>query len=145
IVQDGATFTWNATQFDARARPTSVTRGSSLSSSVAPNSIVETTEYHDRLDTWVLGQIKKITSDGSVAVENIYYANSPDLYQTKAFGVLKQSFTWNPDGTLASLADGAGHATTFSNYKRGYPQQVLYADGALLNASVNNDGDVEWL
>ena len=145
ITQDGATFKWEASAFDARARPTTVKRSSTLSSTNAPNERTETTEYHDNFSKWILGQTKKVTAGTKVVAENDYNATTADLESVKEFGVLRQSLEWYGDGTLRKVIDGAGNATTFGSYKRGYPQSVQYADGTSLSASVNADGDVDWV
>ncbi|MDB5962292.1 MAG: hypothetical protein JWP59_3586 [Massilia sp.] len=140
--QQGATFTWTANTFDDSARPVSVTRASSLGF-----TRTETTEYADNYPAWVLGQIKKVTesSTGKFMVENGYNASSALLESVKKFSLVQQTMTYNPDGTLATKSDALGHSTTFSNYKRGIPQNVQYADGSTESASVNDDGTIEWI
>lgn len=60
--------------------------------------------------------------------------------QGYAFGKLVSSKVWNADGTLHSVSDGNSHATTLSNWKRGLPQLVTYADSHTESAVVNDAG-----
>ncbi|MBO9828344.1 RHS repeat protein [Xanthomonas sp. A2111] len=57
-----------------------------------------------------------------------------------SFGKILQSFSYNGDGTLASITDGNGNVTSVSNWKSGVPQYIRYADGATQAASVNDSG-----
>lgn len=45
-------------------------------------------------------------------------------WKTYAFGKLQQTITYHPDGTVATVSDGRGNATTISNWKRGIPQHI---------------------
>lgn len=104
-------------------------------------SKTETIEYFDDLATWVMGQQKKLTVDGVVAAETTFNANAQP--QTiKSFGKLQQTLTYNANGTLATIKDGNNNLTTLSNWKRGFPQNILYADNTTESAVVNDNG---WL
>ena len=63
ITQQGATFTWQATAFDTRARPTAVSQFSSLG-----HSRTESTSYFDQTRLWVLGQVasRGVRTEGAV-------------------------------------------------------------------------------
>lgn len=47
---------------------------------------------------------------------------------------------WNTDGTLHTVADGKGQTTTLSDWKRGLPQTVMFADNSQQSAVVNDAG-----
>lgn len=135
--QQGATFSWVANAFDTKARPTSVTKSSSLG-----YARTEITAYADNTTKWVLGQTDSVTESGSgdVMVKNTYDATTAALLSTSRFGKLQQSMTYFADGTVNTRADGKGNTTTFSNYKRGIAQNVSYADTTAESAAVNNIG-----
>ena len=140
ITQQDVNFTWDASGFDTKARPATVVRSS------PGNSRTETTEYFDHLPKWVLGQVKKVESGTKVMVENAYdEALTGNLLSTKKFGLMDQRFTYYPDGTLWTRADGLSQTTTFSNYARGLAQNVLYADGKTESAWVDNMGLIRWV
>jgi hypothetical protein len=143
ITQQGVDFIWEAgpgiNGFDEFARPKTVTRSSSL------GSRTEVTTYSDNLAKWVLGQVGTVTSGGKTMVENSYNPSSALLQGVKNFGLQQQTMTYYADGTLATKADGLGQTTTFTNYKRGIPQNARYADGSTESAQVNNDGTIDWI
>src|SRR6185312_1490285 len=134
ITQDGATFTTAVNSFDAFARPTSEAASSSLG-----YSKTDTTSYQDDLNLWVLGLTTSTATNGITSSQTTY--TSLDLpYQQYAFGKLVSTKAWNSDGTLASVADGDGNSTTFSNWYRGLPRSVGFADGTSESAVVNGNG-----
>ncbi|MDM4766036.1 RHS repeat-associated core domain-containing protein [Pelomonas sp. SE-A7] len=133
--QDGVTFTRTVNAFDSYARPTSVTRASSLG-----YSRTEITGYADRPALWVMGQLESTSVGSLVPVLNTYEASTANLLSTKSFGVTQASYAWNSDGTLASRTDGAGRSTTFSNWYRGLPRSITYPTGAAESATVNEHG-----
>jgi YD repeat-containing protein len=139
ITQQGITFTWEATDFNNFAQVTAVTRASSLG-----QSRIESMAYDNNLGKWVLGQISSVTEgSGKVMVSNGYNPGTANLESVSKFGRLYQSMTYNPDGTLATRSDPAGHSTSFSNYKRGIPQYVAFPDGGSASAVVNNIGGID--
>lgn len=145
VSQQGVDFTWQVNGvggIDTKGRPVDVTRSSSLA-----NSRTERTTYFDQLDKWVLSQVASVTeaSTGAVPVANAYDASTGTLSSVTRFGRLDRSMSYYGDGTLQTRSDGAGHVTTFSNYMRGIPQNVSYADGSAESAYVNNIGVITWL
>lgn len=144
IVQDGATFTWQVDGsctgatglcFDQFARPTKVTKSNTLGFSKN-----DATEYRDGLTRWVLGQVQRSTTNG-IETDRTEFDAATDLpLRGYAFGKLQQTLTYNADGTIATAADGNNNVTTFSNWKRGLPQTVAYADGFSASATVDDNG-----
>lgn len=137
ITQQGVNFNWSASGFDVKARPTVVTRSSSLGS-----SRTETTVFKDHTSKWVLGQVESVTeaSTGAVMVANVYDPSTATLTSTTKFGRLDQSFTYYPDGTLWTRKDGLNQTTTFANYMRGLARNATYADGTTESATIENRG-----
>lgn len=134
VTQDGATFTTAVNSFDDFARATGETESSSLG-----YSKTDTTTYADDLNRWVLGLVTASATNGIAQAQTTY--TSEDLpYQQYAFGRLDSTDTWNGDGTLASSTDGDGNTTGYSNWYRGLPQTVTFADGTGESASVNGAG-----
>jgi YD repeat-containing protein len=151
IVQDDASFTTDVNSFDVFARVTSETGHNSTGGWTRTT----TTAYHDDLDKWVLGQTSSTsvlgtavpctstTSSNTDLTTCTIYDSTTDLpLQGYAFGKLVSSKVWNADGTLHSVSDGNSHATTLSNWKRGLPQLVTYADSHTESAVVN---DAAWI
>ncbi|MDO8653460.1 MAG: hypothetical protein Q7R66_14835 [Undibacterium sp.] len=135
--QQGVTFTWQANSFDTKARSNSITRFSSIG---IPRT--ETTVYWDNLSKWILGQIDSVTesSTGAVMVKNTYDGIYSNLLTTSHFGHLDQTLSYNADGTLYKRKDGKNQIITYTNYKRGLAQNVLYPNGTSESAIVENIG-----
>ena len=131
IVQQGRTFTRSISAFDYFARP--------LTENVGGRT--ELTEYEDSTSAWVLGQVKKRTVAGFVTESTTF--NAAHLpYELYANGLKVQTLTYNPDGTIATAKDGRGNITTVSNWYRGVPRNVLFADGQAQQATVSAAGFV---
>ncbi|QQP94770.1 RHS repeat protein [Lysobacter enzymogenes] len=139
--QDGATFNRAINAFDALARPVNTTAWSSGTAS--DGSRTTTTEYHDDLALWVLGQVKKENNanTGWIVSRTEYDAQARPS-QRYAFGRLVESYGYNADGTLATVTDGGGNVTALSAWKRGLPQSIQYADLTGDSAVVDDNG---WL
>ena len=137
ISQQGVTFTQTVTAFDGYARATATTRASTLGYSRA-----HSTTYYDHTSLWVLGQVATRTIAGVAASSTSFNAATALPSAWYKFGKLQSSYTFNTDGTLYTVKDGLNQTTTFTNYKRGLPQNIGYADGTGISAVVNNIGTI---
>lgn len=135
ISQDGANFNSQVDGFDAFARATSTRKWSSIWSAVR----TEVPTYYDDWGRWVLGQTAKLTVN-NVVVNETSFDGSSNPAVLKSFGRVVQSLTYNADGTIATAKDGKDNKTTLGGWKRGIPQNVLYADSTTQSATVNNLG-----
>ncbi|WP_273455134.1 RHS repeat domain-containing protein [Nevskia ramosa] len=137
ITQSSTTYTNSVNSFDSLARELSVTRGNSLGS-----SRTDVTAYQDDMAKWVLGLVTSSTNSDTGLVESAtdYNSTSQLPEKTYSFGLLQQSFAYNPDGTLATITDPLNRSTGLSQWKRGAPQRVDFADGTAMTAVVNNQG-----
>lgn len=105
----------------------------------------ETIEYHDDLSLWVVGQVKRTTTNGieSSRTDYDWLAMPTTSY---VFGRRQQTLGYYTDGTVATIKDGNDYITTASNWKRGIPQMIQYPataespSGATVSASVNDLG-----
>jgi RHS repeat-associated protein len=128
--------------FDYLARPVMVTMNSNLG---AGGSRTETTAYDDKPGPWILGNVASVSVSG-VAVHSVdnVYDDLGRLLNTKKFGIPQKSYTYFTDpndlakGAVATMADGAGHTAHYSNYKRGFPQDVTFADASTLHVDVDD-------
>jgi len=113
---------------------------------------VETITYKDDLSAWILGQVERTTASGVVAgrvyaereVSRTEFTARMQPYRTFSYGnpAPDQTFDYHPDGTVSSVRDGRGNATTLNSWKRGIPQYIRYADGTGQSATVNDDGTI---
>ncbi|SOD50479.1 RHS repeat-associated core domain-containing protein [Pseudoxanthomonas wuyuanensis] len=100
----------------------------------------ETIEYHDDLSLWVLGQVKRTTTNG-IESSRTEYAWKASPTKTYAFGKLQQTIGYNTsNGTVSHVVDGKNNLTIFRSWMRGIPQQIEYADGYSQYATVNDSG-----
>ncbi|MEA5667135.1 RHS repeat-associated core domain-containing protein [Stenotrophomonas sp. MH1] len=100
----------------------------------------ETITYHDNTTKWVLGQVASRSVNGAVAEQTTYDAVTAMPLQSWSFGKLKQTLTYNTDGTVATVKDGNNNVTTLAGWKRGIPQSITYADGKTQSAIVDDRG-----
>jgi RHS repeat-associated protein len=135
INQQDVAFSQTVTGFDVYARPTGVTRSSTLG-----YSLDETTAYFDQTTLWVLGQVASRTVAGATASSTTFNSASALPTASYKFGKLEGTYIFNLDGTMASVTDGRNHSTTFSNYMRGLPRNIGFADGRSISAVVHNIG-----
>ncbi|UHQ23257.1 RHS repeat-associated core domain-containing protein [Lysobacter sp. 5GHs7-4] len=149
LVRDGVTYTSAVGAFDRFARPTSVTRASTINGG---HTRTDTTQYHDDLSKWVLGQTKLSTTNGIEVGRTEFTANAQP-YRSFRYGETtpSQTLTYNADGTVATVTDGNNNVTTLSNWKRGIPQTIQHPataespSGSTQSASVNDSGWIDWV
>lgn len=151
ITQDGVTFTFTANSFDNYARVTQQTESSTLGFSRTLS-----TTYYDNTARWVLGQVSSTAvnataspcttgnaSTTSFSTCTLYDATTDLPWKEYNFGLLVSTKSWNANGTLSTIADGRNDTTTLSNWKRGIPQSIAFADNTTRSAVVNDDGWVK--
>ncbi len=144
--RQGITFsrTTDTTDFDGYARPLKVMRYSTMQITNGPNSRTETTFYKDDTTRWLLGSIESVTESTSnkVMQYNSYDITTLDRISETRFGKLERTMHYNADGTLDWVRDGLNQQTTLSDYKRGIPRRIEYADTKFQTAEVNDQGQI---
>lgn len=135
LLQDGDTYTNTVNSFDNFARTVSVTRSNSFG-----GSRTDVKAYYDDLQHWVVGQIKSSTTNGVVESATDYSPTTALPTTTYHFGLAQLSFTYNGDGTMATIKDGLGRTATLSNWKRGAPQNALFPDNSTKSAGIDDNG-----
>ena len=135
ITQAGSDFGFSNTGFDAFARPLSVLRASSLG-----HSRTDAYQYHDLQSKWVMGQVRQVTRGGLIEAELTFDAVSALQLTYKQFGALRQTLTWNADGTVATVKDGNNNTTTLASWYRGIPRSITHPGSATQSAVVNASG-----
>lgn len=136
IHQDGVNYVYDVQGFDTFARAISWRRYSPWA--VKSNKI----SYGDNLEKWVLGQITESFNIETGLVESKIDYDSISALPIKSYnyGELKSSFSYNLDGTVATITDGNNNVTSFSGWKRGVPSAMRFADGSSISATVNDLG-----
>ena len=138
VTQQGVDFLWQGQFFDGFAKPTQVLKQ-------GPSGTKdERTTYSHNTNKWVLSQPQRVwlqLGGSELEIErHDYDPSTANRLASYSFGLKKQSFTYNGDGTLATKADGLNNATSFFEYKRGLAQRVVYADINTERATVDDFG-----
>jgi YD repeat-containing protein len=137
-VQDGVTFQTGYSEFTPYAQPQLITESNSLG-----KSKTERRAYLNAMGPWLLGLPVSATSvDTGKVVSRTEYDARYLPWKTYAFGnpTPASTKTYYTDGNLQSVADGRGLTTTLSQWKRGVPQRIDYADGTSISADVSDLG-----
>ncbi|WP_238692204.1 RHS repeat domain-containing protein [Xanthomonas arboricola] len=133
--QDSTTYTYAVNSYDVFARPVNVTRYSPW------HRRTDITAYYDSFSKWAIGQEANSTNADSGLVERqITYNSNAQPTAISAFGKLKQTISYNGDGTIAAVTDGNNNTATLSTWKRGIPQSIRFSDGTGVSAVVNDNG-----
>ncbi|MEJ7804686.1 MAG: hypothetical protein WKG03_02030, partial [Telluria sp.] len=140
ITQQGVDFVWEADSFNEFVRPLTQSRRSSLGM-----NRTEITLFREDFSRWILAQVEKVTeaSTNKVPVLNKYNETTGMLETVTQFGKLMQTVKFHADGTVHTSADELLQTTTYTDYRRGIAQNVLYADGTKASAVVNNSGTID--
>ncbi|NKZ39983.1 RHS repeat protein, partial [Oleiagrimonas citrea] len=141
IIQNGDTYTWTAEAYNAYAQVTKEKRSNSIA---GQSSDERQTSYYNDTNLWVLGLPLQIDdlSTGETISRNVYDTSNDTLKSRYRFGQKVMDYTFNSAGQLASFTDGDGNTTSLSDYKRGIPQQIDYADGTTQSLSVDDFGQI---
>ncbi|MCI1729158.1 MAG: hypothetical protein LKM32_07185 [Chiayiivirga sp.] len=152
--RDGATFSWavaNDTMcgsvkcFDTLARPTKVSKASSLGFSKT-----ESYAYADNTSKWVMGQLSSTQVNGVAVASAIYDPTYATMTQFSAFGQLQQvlvndttsTVASGQRGTVYSVTDANNKTTTLTNWRRGVPQTLGYPTSVSESAVANDFGEI---
>jgi hypothetical protein len=133
---DGATYTQTMSNPDSFGFPQTITR-------TGTNTKTDTLAYDENTSAWILGTVKSRSSAG--ATEVALTLNSNELpTEIDRFGRRDKTFSYNNDGTVASVMDGNYNTTYYYNYKRGIPTQVNHPIGQE-TVTVDNLGHItQW-
>ena len=87
-----------------------------------------------------MGQVRQVTRGGLIEAELTFDAVSALQLTYKQFGALRQTLTWNADGTVATVKDGNNNTTTLASWYRGIPRSITHPGSATQSAVVNASG-----
>jgi RHS repeat-associated protein len=132
--RQGVAFGYTAASLDEFGFPQSISRKGSATKA-------DSIAYVNDKTHWVLGTVKTITSAGKAEYDAVL--NALDLPTSiSRLGETLDTLAYNADGTLQTSKDGNGHATSYSNWQRGIPQNIGYATGESESAVVSNIGTI---
>jgi RHS repeat-associated protein len=152
LSQDGVRFETTYQSFDALANPTSVRRRSvSIPSGAVRDSRTESVEYEHNYVHWVIGQVRRIGLTAPEAMQLARVEFNALAQPIKLFGMRQPDAALDPvrqevayygagsayAGRVSTIKDGNGQTTTLSNWYRGIPRTVQFADGTSRSAMVS--------
>lgn len=141
IDQDSVRYETAVTQFDGFFRPVRLLRRSTPGA-----SRTDQFTYFDDFSRWHIGQPSTATNVDTGLVESrVDYDANGLPWKTWKFGILSQTLTYDSSATLATVADGNGNVTQYSDWYRGVPRRVRFADGATRSATVDDNGWISSL
>lgn len=90
---------------------------------------------------WVLGQVatRESTTVAATLEHNEFDHRSLPTARWE-YGLLKWRRSYHPNGAIASITAPGGGVTQMSDWKRGVPQQIKFADGSGVSAAVDDNG-----
>lgn len=144
VEQDGVRYVNGAARqcgdgdfcFDSLAYPTQT---STSNSNGYQNG--ERIRYHHDTQGWLLGQTatRESTTVPATLEHNEFDQRSLPVARWE-YGLLKWRRSHHADGTIASITDAGGGVTHLADWRGGVPQQIRFADGSGISATVNDDG-----
>lgn len=152
LSQDGVSFETAHQSFDALANPTSVRRRSvSIPSGAVRDSRTESLEYEHNYVHWVIGQVRRLGVTAPEVTQLARVEFNALAQPVKLFGVRRPDVGVDPvrqeveyyapgspfAGRVNTIKDGNGHTTTLSDWYRGVPRTVTFADGTSQSATVS--------
>jgi len=128
------TYTLTGTGF-ALDNPTTIQKSSNTGSGARTSNI----SYLSQTGSWVLFKPLAEVLNG-VETIRLTYSTTGKVNEVRSFGVLRNTLSWNADGTMAWAKDALNRQTTFSSYKRGTPQLITQPDGTSYTFVVDGNG-----
>lgn len=139
VTQDGVSFNRQNQSFDQFGEATTVAKFSSLGARTDQLSY-----YHDQAK-WTLGQLQSSLNLNTALLEYraAFDLNTALPIQHFSFEKLTETISYHVDGTVATVKDGNNNATSLTDWHRGVPRSIQYADGTLKSVAVSPQGWIE--
>ncbi|KAF1003130.1 MAG: Protein RhsC [Pseudomonas sp.] len=133
INQDGVNYTTDYT-YDTYGQPLTVIE-------TGQKSRTTTLTYTRPGNLWMMGKVATQAVSGVSGNLSNTYNTLGQLTQASKYGVISK-YTYLSSGDLATITDANNHVTTYSDYYRGVPRSVKFADGGVMTRTVNATGTV---
>lgn len=135
-VRQGVTFSRQTLAFDRFGQAESV---NSFSSGGPVKS--QSFTYWPVGSTWVLGQVWKV-SQGTTLVSQTDYDSRILPLRAYNYGLLAATYSYATNGTLATIKDPLNNVTTLSDFYRGIPQRIQFADLSVVAPTADTFGQI---
>ncbi len=152
LTQQGVSFETLNETFDALANPLQVRRRSmrlSDSPATVRDSRTESFEYEHNYSLWVIDKVKTVSLVAPQTMQLARVEFDALARPTRLFGIveqgatgtnLQQEVTYHANGRPHLVKDGKGNTTTLTDWYRGIPRHIAYADATTQSATVNASG-----
>ena len=133
INRDGQTYTTTYSDFDVYGNP-------GQAAEAGTDSRTTTLTYFIDPVRWIIRTRKDETTDTIGTITRTFDANA-NLLTEDRYGVTT-TFTYHPNGDLATRTDARGSIVSYSDYKRGIPQSESQPESVSITRVVSDDGNV---
>jgi YD repeat-containing protein len=96
--------------------------------------------YFNDATKWIIGKPDQETIDSTWVTDRTFDDNG-NITSVNKYGVVT-SYTYHPDGEVATVTDARGKQTIYSNYYRGVPQREDQPEAVVITRTVNPTGTV---
>lgn len=135
VVRSGATHTTTYSGFDAYGNPTTISEsgpnGGSRSTSLA---------YYVNTSKWIVNRVKDQVVSGGVSITRV--ADGDGNFTSVTRDGVTTGYSYDSDGNVTSARFPRSLTHTFSNYKRGIPQNESQPEGISLSRVVSDAGNI---
>jgi YD repeat-containing protein len=133
VSQNGQSFDTTFSNFDAYWNPTTIVE-------TGTDTRTTTVSYFNDASKWIVRQKKDETTNTIGTITRTFDANANLLTETR-YGV-PTTYTYTPEGDVASKKDARNKTVAFGNYKRGIPQLETHPESITVSRIVSNEGNV---
>lgn len=141
----GQTYTTQYSGYDAYGNPATVTEtGTTTDSANGPDTRATALTYNIDTTRWVIHQKKDemVTVNGSAAGATTRQFDSNFNLLSETRNGVATKWTYTPAGDIATKTDARLKLTTYSNYKRGIPQNEAQPEAVTVMRVVDDFGNV---
>lgn len=137
--RQGVSFSRTVDSYDSYGTPLVSTLGSTGNAG-GNTSRVESSTFHHDTAKWVIGQAESVTAAGKTVSRTDYDPTLSLPIRYTSFGIVQQTLSYNADGSVATVRDGGNNLTSLSNWYRGVPRLVTFANSQVQSAAVDGIG-----
>jgi YD repeat-containing protein len=135
--RQGTNYITEHSGHDAFGNPHTIVQSSNLADD--PAKTTHLTYYIDPVK-WIVHQLEDETIEGIGTIDRSFDENG-DLRSEVRYGVAT-TYTYTPQGDLATRTDARGNTVTYSDHHRGIAQREEHPEGVVITRMVNNSGTV---
>jgi YD repeat-containing protein len=133
LSRNGQIYDTDYSNFDVYDNPQTITE-------TGTDTRTTTVTYYTDPVKWILHQKKDETTDTIGAINRTFDPNGNMLTESR-YGVTT-TYTYSPEGDIATKKDARGNTTTYLSYMRGIPQTENQPEGVSITRVVSDAGNI---